>query len=236
MARRYDPGTREVYERIMHPTKEYIERYGVDKILKARKEITGKDGKVRDDGRNEGRGWDEIVTEDERRLVRPEDVEQEIPPIFGPLFGSWKITVAFFLVFAVLALYWVYMQGWFASDTEPHSHGHAEIPASLAKHAAPTEEKGYEIGSPKSFGSNTSWLRQGAKDDSKMVIKDGRPDGITAVVFAYGCGRDWYTTDRNGFWNNNPGVRETNCNLLLHQTGQKSGGETRFGTPSYHRD
>lgn len=85
------------------------------------------------------------------------------------------------------------------------------------------------------YGGNTSWLQAGKRDDSKLVIQDGKLDNITAVVRGFGCGRWWYTTDRNG-WGGSRGVRETGCNLAFHQTEQKLDGENYWGGVSYHRD
>lgn len=155
----------------------------------------------------------------------------------GRLVGARKVAGAFFLAFVALALYWAYMQGWFASDTQSHSHDEAnvELPASLAKHVKGSYTHG-SMGSKVGIFGSTSWLQSGNKDDSKLVVKDTQSDGFTAVGHAYGCGREWYITDQNGFWNRAPGVRETNCNNIHHQAGRRQPNKTYWSEASWHRD
>lgn len=152
----------------------------------------------------------------------------------GRLFGARKVAGAFFLAFVALALYWAYMQGWSASGTESHSHGDAdvELPASVAKHVKGSDTHA-QVGSEVSIYGSKALLQSGNKDDSKLVVYDTSPDSITAVTHAYGCGRSWYTSDRNGFYNEAPGVRETNCNNIHHQAGRSTGG---WSEVSWHRD
>lgn len=172
-------------------------------------------------------------------------------------FGSWKKSV--FLVYGpiVLACLWLVFSGAEQypkatpgeSGVSHHHHGAPtaaqmeEIKATIPESAIQGDYS-YEditVGSPiwdgyGRFNSHGySYLKAGQRRDSKMVVRDDVADGRSEFEYAYGCGREWYVTDRNGAFNRTPVKRDTGCNLKLHQTGAyDSTNGHQWGPPSYH--
>jgi hypothetical protein len=204
------------------------------------------------------KGWDWRLGQrmPNGELLTPrEDVQKEWEPFFTP-----PLIVAFFALFAVIIVAASLRGGSFASEDQSgadekshssHRSGAAEKSqeVSAEKSIAYAHKHGItnadirgpytiadgSIGSPQFYGGNESRLMNGFTRDSTLWINDGRPDGITAIIYTYGCGRGWTKIDKNGF-QSGPGTRYTGCNMQFHQTGQKSPstGQEAFGPPNYH--
>ena len=58
----------------------------------------------RERSENQERGWDELLAEDEERLVPREQFEKQYPPIFDTNSGWWKTALVIFAAFLPIAM------------------------------------------------------------------------------------------------------------------------------------
>jgi hypothetical protein len=158
------------------------------------------------DKRDEGRGWDEIIDpETGERWIPPESIERDYGRIFTPIF-----TVLFILVIAACVTFVV---------VEERHDGHTHD----------------SQGSVRWWKQNEGKLKAGNRTDSRLWIRDGSANFVTAVSKGKGCGRTWSIADKNGGL---PGsgatTNETNCNLKWHKTCSRWSGNLDCSGRSFH--
>ena len=141
--------------------------------------------------------------------------------IFGIAVNLFVVALCAFTLAATLILFFV-LVAWIWQAFSPYSESqverscpHSDIPAEVR-----TPGMKCVISSPQDFSGNTSWLRDGYRHDSKLIIQHMRSDEKRGIVEGCGCGRCFTKADSAGHLLS-PQSRETYCNLGGHITGEE---------------